>query len=311
MYLHVNYDLPPGAATPLHAAGSMIGLSTMKTLLIVLTVTLAASTAWADDTVTHREETEHLLIVWNEGDATDEDVAATKRDGERYYAEIREMLGHEPDFKVTILLLGPAQRPDGSWGYPHVDSWGRVHLYQFGPTYHSYLSALEHEMVHVFRIERAPHGDWFLEEAFAEFVALRINESLSGFPWYGYPVTVVAGQWVENDEDIPLIELRERHRELNLPCKAQSYALRASFFDYLGRTYGDDKVIAMASEKVSGSLEDYEKYFGKDFDTLTKEWRAALKAEFEAFDGAAEQARKYRSESPIMYQKVCEAGKDF
>ena len=133
-------------------------------------VLLTASTAAGEDVVTHRAETEHLLIVWNEGDATADDVETAKSDGERYYAAVRDMLGTEPEFKVTVMLMGAAQRSDGTWGYPHVDNWGRIHLYQFGDTPNSYLSALDHEMVHVFRINRAPHSDWFLEEGLTRYV---------------------------------------------------------------------------------------------------------------------------------------------
>jgi hypothetical protein len=188
-----------------------------------------------------------------------------------------------------------------------VDGRGRIHLYTFGPGIESYFSPLAHEMVHVFRIGRSPHHDWFTEEGFAEFVALRVDESLAGFPWYDYPVPVVAGQWIANDEAITLSAMRERHDELNLPCKLQTYSLRAAFFDYLGRTYGDRRVIELAQQQRAGADEDYERLFGKPFAKLEAEWRAALIAEYEAIPDAAEQARRYREESPAQYMPVCEA----
>lgn len=282
-----------------------------RLLTAIIVFVFTPATLAAQDKVTHQVETEHLMVVWQDGNAGEEAVEAAKQEGEQHYTAIRDMLGHEPDFKVVIMLDGPAERPDGSWGYPHVDSWGRIHLYQFGPTHHSYLSALAHEMVHTFRIHRAPHHDWFFEEGFAEFVALRVNESRPGFPWYGFSPTIVAGQWFESGEAIPLEDLRDKHRALNQPCKAQSYSLRAVYFDYLGKEYGDDKVLAFAAEKESGSLSGYLEFFGKDFADLNRDWQASLRAEYAAIEDASEQAKRYRRDTPVQYMPVCQPGKDF
>ncbi len=252
-------------------------------------------------------ETEHLSFAWNDGAISDEGLEQMKRDGETYYAAIRDMLGDAPGHKILVLIQGPAQRPDGTWAYPRVDMFGRVHLYRFGPTYHDYFGAYAHELVHAMRIGRKPHHDWFFEEGLAEFIALRVDEGLRGFPWYGFPVVVVAGQWLVSGEDIPLRTLRDRHREINLPCKAQSYTLRSAFFDHLGRTYGNEAVLGMAREDAAGALADYEKFLGKGFDALVAEWRAALLAAFEAVEDATEQAARYRSESPIAFMPVCDA----
>jgi len=258
-----------------------------------------------------RVETDHLIIEFEPGAVSDVGLETMQVDGEKFYAAIYEMLGYEPPNKIVILMLGPAERPDGSWGYPHVDSWGRIHLYRFGPTHHSYFSALAHEMVHVFRIQRKPHNDWFLEEGFAEFVALRVDSSLAGFPWYDTPITIAAGQWVAIGEDIPLRTMRENHRELNQPCKAQTYSLRSAFFDYLGKAYGDDVVLKLADQERAGELADYEKLFGKEFDAMVMEWREHLLAEYNQIEDVENLARRYREESPIQYMPVCREGEDF
>ena len=170
-----------------------------------------------------RMETDRLVIEWREGE-TREAIEAARAEGERFHAAISKLLGHGPGKKITILLMGPAEQPDGSREYPRIDSGGRILLYRFTPEAHGYLSALAHEMVHVFRHDRRAGADWFFEEGFAEFVAREVDPSMRGFPWYGYPIAVAAGQWVAGGEDIPLTTLRERHRALNQPWKAQSYS---------------------------------------------------------------------------------------
>ena len=279
----------------------------MKTTAAVLLALCAATATAQVPGYDQLAETEHLRFAWNDGAISDEGLTVMKRNGERYYAAIRDMLGEEPDHKIVVLIEGPAQRPDGSWGYPRVDSWGRVHLYRFGPTYHDYMGAYAHELVHAMRIGRKPHRDWFFEEGLAEFIALRVDDPLRGFPWYGFPVVVAAGQWLAGDEDIPLATLRDKHRTINLPCKAQSYTLRSAFFDHLGKTHGDDAVLAMAKQDKAGAVGDYKKFFGKDFDTLAAEWRTALLASFEAIEDRDAQAVRYRNDTPIQYMQVCDA----
>jgi hypothetical protein len=240
-------------------------MKTIAAVLLALSATAANAQIPGYD---HIAETEHLRFAWNNGAISDEGLAVMKRTGETYYAAIGDMLGEAPGHKLVILIEGPAERPDGSRAYPRVDRWGRVHLYRFGPTYHDYMGAYAHELVHAMRIGRKPHHDWFFEEGLAEFIALRVDDDLRGFPWYGFPVVVAAGQWLAGGEDIPLATLRDKHRAINQPCKAQSYTLRSAFFDHLGKTYGDDAVLAIAKQDTAGAVGDYEKYFGKDFDTL-------------------------------------------
>ena len=274
----------------------------MRALIVVLLLCLAVPAAGQEEG-SHR--TEHLVLQWAPGDLSQEGVAYAEELGERLYAAIAEMLGSEPKFPVTIVFEGPAERPDGSRGYPRVDGWGRIRLYNFGPTHHSYFSALAHEMVHVFRIHRRPHHDWFFEEGFAEFVARRVDDNLNGFPWYGFDPALVAGQWVDSGEDLPLADLRDRHEELSLPCKLQSYALRYSFFDFLGRTFGDDQVVAMSAADEAGAREDYPDYFGTGFAELEEAWRKDLVVRYAEIEAREELAHQYRNESPAQYQPVC------
>lgn len=101
--------------------------------------------------------------------------------------------------------------------------------------------------------------------------------------------------------------MRERHRETNMACRAQTYTLRSSFFDYLGRTYGDSVIVAMASREPAGALEDYEDLLGEEFDTLAVEWRQFLVESYRNIPDREVKADRFRTESPIQYIPVCGA----
>lgn len=279
-----------------------------RTPLLTLAFCVLASGAFAGQT--NRVETEHIRVEWVDGTRADL-IEMARSEAERFYDAIARMLGAEPDHKIIVMLQGPSEQADGERKAPRVDPFGRIELYSFDPSGHSYFSALAHEMVHAFRFDRRAGADWFFEEGFAEMLALRVDSSLAGFPWFDYPVDLVAGQWIVSGEDVPLAVMRDRHRELNIACRAQTYSLRSSFFDYLGRTYGDSTVVAMANREKAGAREDYAKFFGKSFDALAAEWREALLASYRGIENADEQALRFRTESPVRYIPVCKSGKDF
>lgn len=287
--------MPPATLRPPRTAPRFAPRAVSPALVLLsLAVSAAAS---------NRIETQHLIVEWVAG-TPEEAIATATRRGEEIHASLRRMLGHEPDARLTILLEGPGL-PDGSRGYPRVDARRRIHLLHFGPTWHSYFDSIVHEMVHAFRGRRGSDTDWFFEEAFAELVALRLDPDLSGFPWFGHPVTLAAGQWIVRGEDIPLKALRERHRSLNLPCMAQSYTLRSDFLRYLARQHGPEAVLGMAAEDGAGRLTHYETHFGADLWTLEKRWRGDLLDRYDRLENADSRARAYREGTPIAGMKIC------
>lgn len=284
----------------------------MRTMLFVILGSLLAAGALSpahaaeDDAPAWNESaSEHFRFLWREGEVPEDVLAAAPRRAERFYAAIAGMLGYEPGHTVFVLFDGPAERPDGDWAYPRVDSFQRIHLVSYDPSGWSYLSPLAHELAHVFRNSRAtPPRDWFLEEGMAEFVARRVEPDKKGFPTYEYPLTVVAGQWLARGQGIPMTELRARHDELNLPCKLQAYSLRASFFLYLGDTFGDAELLRFGEEHRDGT--GYGTAFGAPLPDLAERWEADLRARYAAFEDADRLAREYREQSPARYQPVCD-----
>jgi hypothetical protein len=158
------------------------------------------------------------------------------------------------------------------------------------------------------RPEGSAYG--FVEEGFAEWIATRLEPHSLAFPYYGFPVHLVAGHWLIRDEAPPLRVLLERHRDLNHRCLTQAYSLRGAFFQYLHDTYGKAAVfrLAYAEEEMTPAL--FVQVFGRDFDTLAGEWREAMLARWATVADAAQQARAYREQTPAKHIYVCQAGKD-
>jgi hypothetical protein len=87
--------------------------------------------------------------------------------------------------------------------------------------------------------------------------------------------------------------------------------LRSAFYVWLGDSFGDDTVLAAAKASPAGGLDDYEKFIGKSFETLVAERQVAALAEIKTIEAATEQAKRFRTQSPIQYQHVCKEGEDF
>ncbi len=251
------------------------------------------------------ESTERFRLHW-EVDAVPADlVPVAMARCEEVLSLVLDLIGEDftPKEPVHVLLHGEARPERGE--IPHVDSFGRVHLYQFGPDAISHLSPLAHELVHSLRNPHLNGRNNFLEEGFASFVALTVDPTLPGFPFYNTPVHVVAGQWLGGDEEVSLVELAHDHKRLNLPCKTQSYSMRASFFEYLSRIHGQAQVANFASASRSADP-DYAHWFGLDLPGLATMWREDLWNRYTSDSQAAELSRQYRA-GPAKWTPPCDA----
>ena len=263
----------------------------------------------------HRRDSPHFVFLWHQADPPDEDMDAVVARAERLFARLAAELGPErlPSAKLLVLFDGPWQLPTGP-RYPFVDPWGRIHLVRFPGR--GYLGQLGHEMVHAFRLgwwdtrQRRRGVAWgFVEEGFAELLAMRIEPDAARFPTYGFPLEVVVGQWLVTQEAPPLQTLLERHGWLNLHCLLQAYALRGSFFRYLSETFGQEAVLRLAYSDDEMTPALFAQVFGRTFDALEQEWRAWAVRAFEATADAAQLARAYRDTVKNFYR--CQAGKDY
>lgn len=234
-----------------------------------------------------RRDTPHFVLVWRQGETTREEIDAAVAHAEFLFAKLADELGaaQTPQASLIVMFEEPAITPTGQWRIPYVDRAGRIHLLRFPGLGGGYLGKLGHELVHAFRSawrsqRSRPEGVAysFVEEGFAEWIATRLEPHSLAFPYYGFSVHLVAGQWLIRDEAPPLRVLLERHRDLNPRCLTQAYALRGAFFQYLHDTYGKEAVfrLAYAEDEMTPVL--FAQIFDQDFDTLAGDWRAATLA---------------------------------
>ena len=268
------------------------------------------------DRLPKRLESRNFIVAWDPQVVNDSVAETARQRAEAAFDMLSRYLGDENtprQAKIAILLEGDSPSPDGRYRYPHVDSVGRIHLFRFGGITESYFGPIPHELVHVFRrmIRGNPTWNPFLEEALASYVADQVVPASKSFPLYGFPLELVAAQWLHHEEFIPLSTLMTRHRQLNLPCKLQTYTLRASFFTYLHDEYGKEAVLRLAYHSEAHSEDLYRRIFREDLKQLEKSWMKSLRRSFETIDQASAKAKSYRTETPVKYMKICKPGVDF
>jgi hypothetical protein len=263
-----------------------------------------------------RRETPHFLLLWRQGETTRDEVDAGERRAEQLFARLSAELGlaRTPQARLIVTFEGPWLAPTGQRQLPYVDAAGRIHLFRFPGPSRGYLSKLGHELVHTFRLDwqrrhRRDPGYGFVEEGFAELMALRLEPDTLPFPYYGFPIAVVVGQWLLANEAPSLQMLLERHAWLNRHCLTQAYALRGAFFLYLSATFGQEAVLRLAYTEAQVTPALFAQIFGRDFDTLATEWRADALRQFRAVADAQQLAHDYRAQTRDIY--VCQPGTDY
>jgi hypothetical protein len=125
-------------------------------------------------------------------------------------------------------------------------------------------------------------------------------------PTYGYPLDVVAGQWIAGGKAIGIDVLMKHHEQLNLRCLIQTYPLRSSFFAYLDDRYGLARVARLAYLEAAVTPAVYAQVFGVPLDRLTSDWTAWASSRFAKIADGQEQARRYREQTPVKYLPHCD-----
>jgi hypothetical protein len=274
----------------------------------------------------HRRESAHFVFVWRPADTTPEDIEVAVVRAEHLWARVARVLGPERVAPQKLLVMfegdwrpiprGPTEPPR----YPHVDAWGRIHLFRF-PAWllgGDYLGRLGKQLVRAVRMpwrwqRRQPPGPAFefVEEGFAEWLATHVEPHSLAFPYYGFPLPVVAGQWLLNQEAPPLRTLLEHHDRLNRLCRPQASSLRGSFFQYLHATFGQEALLQLAYSDDELTTALFPQVFGREFDALAQDWRAQTLTTFAATAQGAQLARDYRATTPVHRMYICQAGQDY
>ena len=312
-----------GAATTCRVLGSGRGRheprATASAVAVALVLgSLAAATSAAAQTDADRAEAAargfdgaltagHFAVFWRLREGSADDVRRFLATAEPVFERISAVVGPErtPTEPVVLVLAGHGRAADGMWRAPTVDDRGRVILLRYADGIESYRQELAHELVHAFRRHAGRWLSGFVEEGFAEAIAMEVDPGEVGFPRYGHPLAVIAGDLLARDEYLPLAAVRARHEELNRRCQLQAYLERASFFDYLKRTAGLDALLALVDRPVEPEDVDYEALFGGPFSGLVASWRTWLLAEYQSLPDAEEAARRYRAEPAIEGRPIC------
>ena len=141
-------------------------------------------------------------------------------------------------------------------------------------------------------------------------MSIQTAPKFKGFVRYGFPLEIVVGFLIEDQKEIPLGILFDRH-ELNPKCVAQAYPLRASFFQYLFETYGQEKVFQLAYYEKTISKDLFSDIFTKSFDSLLVEWRRYALEKYNNYPENKKLKKAYLETTPISRFQFCKVGTDW
>lgn len=257
---------------------------------------------------------EHFDFMSNTARATEAEMDFGIAEAEAHWAAISALLGPEltPSAKVTVLLDGDfsTDRPGA-----YVDDRGRIRLTRYRQDLGGYFGPLAHEIAHAMRYtywHTFNVGPWenfgYIEEGFAEYVAILADPDKAGFPFYGYDPDVITGHRLVRREGIPQQVMRDRH-DLNQPCEFQTYPLRASWFRYVEETYGRQAVLDIAFSTVETTDERIETLLGATLAEVDVAWEQWQRDRYAAIPNAADIAAPYFQK--FGNEPICEAGEDW
>lgn len=227
-------------------------------------------------------------------------------------AEIDALLAQGEAFHAAIAAIVPPDlalddvvdvKLHGDFGgtVPHVDGEGTVHLWRYPADQGGYSAIFAHELVHAIAFDAAVDADaldWpflgFYIEGWAEYVAMRVHPSKTGFPFYGVDEDVVVGYWLEHAR-VSLDTLRHQHDALNARCQHEAYTLRASWFRYVDEVLGRDVALALSYTDDGFTPDVVERVLGASLAQVDADWRAWAAARYAAHPDAAKETARYAS----------------
>jgi hypothetical protein len=229
---------------------------------------------------------------------------------EASYGRFSQLLGQArmPARTLDVRLKGDAQR--GQMPTVSADA-GELILVRFPGPEGGYEASLSHELMHQIRWELWTNPKLqtsaflFVEEGFAELLAVEAGFPSTGFPTYGFPLAVAAGTWLHSNESLPIPNLISNHAALNFRCMPQAYTLRLSFMLYLRERFGLQPIVRLAYWSQALRPEDIEQVLGVNLEVLSLEWTAWAIRKYENVKDAKEQSKMFRTNTPIQYFEVC------
>ena len=257
-------------------------------------------------------------VRYQKGQTTALEAQKVSEKAEGFYKKLADYLGRQAERKIVISLEGNrGDDPKHKWAYVDTDA-GWLHLFRFPEDSYAYETGLSHELVHAFRFEHLDkHGMppspafVFLEEGLSEYLSNQIDPRKPVFANYGYDLELAAGQWLLENEDIPLGTLVDEQFRLRPKCIAQSYTLQPSFLAFVEAKLGRDVIRRLAYAADIHSQESFKSYLGMDFSEFAAKWRTWLLASLKKISNYKALGSEWRTKTPISEMHVCKKGVEF
>lgn len=206
---------------------------------------------------------------------------------EESYRDLELKFSYHPKDRIPLVLYAshahfeqtniiPFFIPEGVAGFTEFLK-GRVAL-PFNGSYADFRHVIRHELVHVFQARKATHlkrvhprtYEWPTPQWFTEGLA----EYWSG-PWDAEGDLVVRDLLLNGR--VPKVSELDRYAG-----SFAIYKLGQNLFEYLGRTYGEEQIVALMESqwKHANFANAFRKVYGITLDDLDVEWKRSLRERY-------------------------------
>lgn len=263
-------------------------------------------------------KTAHFDIRYQSDQTTLNEAQIVGKKSEVFFQRLVSYLGNKPKKRIVISLEGDrGTTPGHRWAFVDPE-FGWMHLIRFAEDTYPYQTGLSHELVHAYRFEHLkkiemppPPAFLFIEEGIAEYLSNVIEPNKETFVGYGLGLNIAAGQWLAQNEAIPLDFLLDHQLTIRNKCVAQSYSQQASFVSFVSEQLGAKAIQKLAYATDLTDAASLTVYLGDNFTNWAKRWEVSLLERFNKTHNSEELGRIWRTKMPIEDMHVCKRGVEF